>query len=236
MYLKSYKTQFELVVAFVLFPVVTACMLVLNLPPAHASPICIPGCSIRGCTSPLLIDTRGHTFELTSAKDGVVFDIHGDGHPILISWTVPNSGVGFLALDRNHNGTIDDGKELFGNFTSQDPNTSPNGFAALREFDKAPLGGNGDGIVDRRDAVFGDLLIWIDKNHDGQSQPDELHQLETFGIISIGLDVVKTNRIDKYGNAFRYRSTLTFDQHRSNAEMSKFIYDVYFTVPDPPAQ
>ena len=73
------------------------------------------------CYSPIIIDTRGAGFHLTSAEDGVVFDIVGDGHPIRIAWTAADSGTAFLALDRNHNGKIDNGKELFGNFTAQPP-------------------------------------------------------------------------------------------------------------------
>jgi len=76
---------------------------------------CPKGC----CSSPIIVDTTGHGFHLTSAEDGVWFDIHADGHPVLISWTATGSGNAFLALDRNHNGRIDDGKELFGNITAQ---------------------------------------------------------------------------------------------------------------------
>src|SRR5579864_6636690 len=74
-----------------------------------------------GCESPspIIIDTTGQGFHLTSAQDGVVFDILADGHPIQISWTAAGSGNAFLALDRNHNGKIDDGNELFGNVADQ---------------------------------------------------------------------------------------------------------------------
>src|SRR5271155_2603465 len=60
-----------------------------------------------GSNSPIIVDTTGLGFRLTSAEDGVWFDIHADGHPILISWTAAGSGNAFLALDRNHNGRID---------------------------------------------------------------------------------------------------------------------------------
>jgi trimeric autotransporter adhesin len=99
----------------------------------------------------------------------VTFDIRGNGHPIRLGWPTAEAGNTRLALDRNHNGVIDDGKELFGNFTEQPPSDVPNGFLALAVFDKPSYGGNGDGIIAWRDAVYSKLLLWIDANHDGVS-------------------------------------------------------------------
>jgi hypothetical protein len=70
-------------------------------------------------SSPIIVDTNGKGFQLTSAQQGVRFDISGTGRPIQLAWTVPGSGNAFLALDRSGNGRIDNGKELFGNFTDQ---------------------------------------------------------------------------------------------------------------------
>jgi hypothetical protein len=179
--------------------------------------------------SPIIIDTKGSGFELTSADDGVVFDIMGNGHPIKLAWTAAESGDAFLALDRNHNGRIDGGKELFGNFTEQPPSDNPNGFAALAEFDRPENGGNGDGIIDSRDMVYSKLLLWIDANHDGISQPDELHSLPEFGVYSISLHYRDDRSLfDRYGNWFHFQSAVNPDPLDGESKDGRVTYDVFF--------
>ena len=189
--------------------------------------ICNANCQCE-FASPILIDTTGHGFHLTSAQDGVVFDFFGDGKPQQLSWTAADSGNGFLALDWNGNGRIDDATELFGNVTAQPPSADPNGYLALAEFDKPENGGNGDGIIDWHDAVYSKLLIWIDVNHDGISQPEELRSLPSMGVYSIGLKYTEERKTDQYGNTFRYRGVLNPNPLDGTSRDGRYTYDVFF--------
>jgi hypothetical protein len=173
-----------------------------------------------------VIDTDGSGFHLTSAASGVLFDFFGNGKPVQIAWTAQGSTNGWLALDREGDGEISSAKDLFGNITAQPPSDSPNGFLALAVFDEPANGGNGDGIIDNRDAVWPKLLVWIDANHDGISQPEELHHLDDVGIHSIGLMYTESLHVDAYGNQFRYKGHLNPDK---GDNVNRVIYDVILT-------
>jgi hypothetical protein len=180
--------------------------------------------------SPIVIDTEGEGFHLTAASDGVMFDMAGRGHPLQIAWTAPGSHNAFLALDRNHNGKIDDGTELFGNFSLQPKSAVPNGFLALAEFDKPENGGNGDGIIDERDAVFAHLVLWIDENHDGISQVNELHPLPELGVFSLSLTYKESRRQDAFGNVFRFKAKVNAHDKDDDSPVGPMAYDVFLVT------
>ncbi|MBI2678384.1 MAG: hypothetical protein HYX28_06355 [Candidatus Koribacter versatilis] len=185
---------------------------------------------IAGCNfdpnSPIIIDMAADGIQLTSAANGVPFDLRGDGTLLHLAWTAPGSDAGFLALDRNGNGRIEDGRELFGNYTLQDPSGAPNGFLALARYDLSENGGNGDGTIDQSDNVFSTLRFWRDSNHDGVSQPDELLPLQRVGIQSVSLEFKMSARRDRFGNMFRYRSTVKV-LNPNGATIDRNAYDVF---------
>jgi hypothetical protein len=192
--------------------------------PAHST-TCIP-CG----QSPIVIDLDGNGFHLTDAANGVRFDISGTGNLIQMGWTAAGSNNAFLALP-GADGQIHNGQQLFGNFTPQPPSDQPNGFAALAAYDDPNKGGNGDGIIDARDAVFALLRLWVDDNHDGISQPEELHTLPSLGVNSISLNYKRDDKTDEYGNAFRYRTRINPDGH---TDVGKKAYDIFFVVETDP--
>ena len=177
--------------------------------------------------SPVLVDISGNGFDLTSAANGVNFDLNNDGIKEKLSWTMPQTDDAWLALDRNADGVITSGTELFGNFTPQ-PNPpvgmGRNGFNALVEFDKRANGGNADGLITNSDAVFGSLLLWQDANHNGISEANELLTLNQLGLTAIECDYKESKRKDEFGNQFRYRAKI---RDQRDTRINRWAWDVF---------
>ena len=135
---------------------------------------------------PIMLDLDGDGFNIETKENGTNFDLDNNGFAEKINWTRKD---GFLCLDLNGNGVIDNGGELFGDNTLlADGIKAPNGFEALAQYDS-----NGDGIIDKNDAVFDSLRIWVDSDGNGISSEGELKSLSELGIIGIRLDYTELN-------------------------------------------
>jgi len=152
---------------------------------------------------PLILDLDGDGIETISVKDGAYFDHDGNGFAEQTGWA--SSDDGLLVMDRNSDGVINDGTELFGDQTIlQNGQTATDGFQALAELDS-----NADGIIDVNDTAFSQLKIWQDADGDGYSTPEELFTLDEMGITSINLTHIDTDITDPNGNTQVQSGTFT---------------------------
>ena len=189
-----------------------------------------------GCIpSPVLIDILGNGFALTNKENGVMFDFNGDGIAHKISWTAAGTDDAWLVLDRNGNGKIDSSLEMFGNHTYQLTSQERNGFLALAEYDKVENGGNGDGSIDNQDAVFNDLRLWQDINHNGISESSELYTLPTLNVAEFELDYKTSKKTGEFGNEFRYRAKVWSAKEKGNKKnkAGRWAWDVFLQLETP---
>ena len=151
------------------------------------------------------------------------FDHAGDGWRELSRWASADDGV--LVWDRNNDGVINDGSELFGNNTAlKNGGKAANGFAALADLDS-----NSDGRVDSSDTEWGNLRVmrWTDANDDGIMQESEsrLVALDSLGVKSLGTGYTNSDHVDKSGNEHRQVGSYT----KTDGTTAKMT-DVWFAI------
>lgn len=160
--------------------------------------------------SPIVLDLDKNGFSFGGPATAVHFDIYGSGSPILMHWVVPNENDAFLVYDANRNGLVDDGSELFGNGSRmilQNNQLAPNGFVALGQHDLPELGGNNDGFIDPRDAIWSQLYLWLDQDADGTSTYDEMIALNELDLQHLETIPRDLHQFDQWGNWLPYWAT-----------------------------
>lgn len=171
----------------------------------------------RDAVSPLVLDLDADGVETIAIENGVYFDHDGNGFAQQTGWVGRDDGL--LVMDRNGNGLIDSGRELFGNQTvfSIDGSLENNGFSALGRLDS-----NRNGMIDGLDSSFSSLQVWIDVDGNGKTSAGELHGLAELGIESISL-AYASGEMDAQGNMHSQIGSY----NRADGSVGK-IHDVWF--------
>lgn len=165
--------------------------------------------------SPLILDLDGDGVETIGLSNGVYFDHDNNGFAEKTGWAGQDDGL--LVIDKNHNGIVDNGSELFGDNSSAG---ATNGFAALSQYDS-----NHDGMISAKDSQFADLKVWRDRNSNGITDAGELMSLYQAGIKSIATGYTAQDVTDAQGNSHELAGTYT----RLNGSEAK-VEDVWFQV------
>lgn len=150
--------------------------------------------------SPIVIDRSGDGLQFSSVDEGALFEFTA-GRAVWMGWPTTTDDA-WLALDRDGNGMIVNGRELFGNTRElQNGRQAQNGYEVLAELDV-----NGDKVVDAQDPDFARLLLWGDANRNGVGEPSELALLSASGIRALAVDFEVRKLRDEHGNHFRLRA------------------------------
>jgi len=162
-------------------------------------------CAGEDCNTPLVLSFDGSPVRYSATEDAIAtFDL--SGHDLSQRFDWPTAVTPWLALDRDGNGSIDSGSELFGSAVRLTSGAlAKNGFEALAEFDS-----NRDGHIDASDDVWARLVVWRDANGDRISTPSELSTLATSGVTSIDVRYSIAPTCDSRGNCEVERAGFAF--------------------------
>jgi len=175
----------------------------------------------NGCNTPLVLAFRGESVRFTHAEGA--FDLAGGGASIATDWV--GDETPWLALDRDGNGAIDDGSELFGSMTRLSTGTrATNGFIALADLDD-----DGDGWITPKDEAFSRLLVWRDRDQDRRSSAAELTPAAEAGLVAISLRYKSDAPRCEDGNCEVERAKFVF-RDDFGAEREGAVVDVHFAA------
>ena len=151
----------------------------------------------EGTSSPIILDLDGDGIETLAKQAGIFFDHDGNHFAENTGWVSADDGL--LVIDKDGNGKIDSGNELFGNNTElSNGSLAANGYEALQELDT-----NGDGTLNSRDEAWQQLQVWQDRNGNARVDDGELMSLSEAGIAAIDTDYKNSTWVDKQGNAHK---------------------------------
>jgi hypothetical protein len=179
--------------------------------------------------SPIVLDLGQNGIRLGEGGVSVQFDINGSGVKNNIQWVAVGGDEAFLFKDRNNNGKVDNGTELFGIGTpiEAEPGVkATDGFVALAQYDQPELGGNSDGKISSLDAAWSTLYLWVDIDANGESVADEILTLSQAGVNSIDTRPKRSRKYDEAGNSLALWSWATKDTHPRKIR----TVDVFFVV------
>ena len=176
---------------------------------------------IGGSATPLVLAFRGEAVQFNTAV-AASFDLTGT-MSVITDW--PTSTTPWLAIDRNNNGKIDGGHELFGSATLlASGEAAANGFIALRELDS-----NADGRVDATDEQWRRILVWSDVNSDRLTTSNELRTVEERELVAIELGYTVERRCDGRGNCEVERAGFIY-RDGGGEELHGAVIDVHLRM------
>lgn len=173
-------------------------------------------------TSPVILNLHHASYQFGDPALGPLFDLNADGRQVNVSWPRDPASMGFLYLDRNGNGSLDDGSELFGDRTRLiDGTLAKHGFEALSELDS-----DFDGAITPLDHQWRDLRVWLDVDADGVPNSAELRALDDVGVTALWIAPIWSGQRDQYGNRLQWRS---YFDCRNGQGCRQPYYDVFLT-------
>ena len=172
--------------------------------------------SSGAASTPLVLSFDGAEVAL-AASASAAFDLTGLGQSLATDW--PSARTPWLALDRNGDGSINDGRELFGSAVEiAEGRLARHGFEALTALDE-----NGDGRIDAADPGFAALTLWSDVDADRQTDRGELATLAARGVVSLSLSFERRAACDARGNCGIERAAFTWVDAEGQAREGRII-------------